>query len=157
MATQLLNQSDILKLSTGIDPATGTKVPDGVHPTPQGYQKLAEVWYDALQPLYWDVDGLYTDSVTLGSGWRFSAAYGSFYDGGDKTQGWKFHESMGWIYTAAFSGDHLYFWEPAIGWGYSSRGNFPNIYLFDRAAWFFYDGSDGRQIYNYVTERYESF
>jgi lysophospholipase L1-like esterase len=127
-----------------------------VLPTDQGYRKLGAMWYRALENVYFDVDPLYQGSVPLGGNWRFSPFFKSFNDQGKKTAGWKFHESLEWIYTPESSNDDLFFYSPKRGWLYTTIATYPNVYSFDNGGWLFFNDV-AKTLFNYANGQTEAF
>lgn len=150
--------TDLQATSSTENPDTGQKVPDGVHPSDAGYKKLGNLWFRAVEPVYWEVDSLYKDSVPLSGDWRWSPTFKSFNDQGDKTAGWKYHETLGWMYTPdEDTANELYMYTEELGWLYTNRSTYPDVYRFDRGAWFFFNESTDRALFNYSTNSWEGF
>ena len=75
--------------------------------------------------------------------WYTSKWFGAYYD---STEGWIFHEFLGWIYTLGSTGNGVWFWHVNIGWFWTVEETYPYIYSDLKNNWLFLDiQSEGEQ------------
>ena len=91
---------------------------------------------DSVEPAPPAVDPMDT-AVDLGDGWRWIDFFGSYQ--ADRFP-WVFHEQHGWIY---FGDGNLntgqFIHDATLGWIWTDRRRYPNIYSFDRNTWMLYE------------------
>ena len=95
--------------------------------------------------------GLVGLASDLGSGWRKSSWFGSFYS---VSQPWLYHTSLGWVYLSE-SGGNLCLYEETLGWLWTDSSVYPHLYRFvgDSGNWIYLDSTSylGR-IFDYSTQ-----
>ena len=94
--------------------------------------------------------GLVELASDLGSGWKQSTWFGSFYA---DSHPWLYHVNLGWIYLSE-SGVNTWIYEETLGWLWTDPVTYPFLYQFveDSGNWLYLDTlSDRGRIYDYGT------
>ncbi len=99
---------------------------------------------------------LWSVTLELGSGWRYSPWFGLF---NDSFEPWIYHADLGWLYQSAESEESIYFYDPVIEeWLWTGRSVFPYFYRPQSQDWVFYDigSSNPRYFYNFTDSIWEA-
>ncbi|MEC7393820.1 MAG: Ig-like domain-containing protein [Verrucomicrobiota bacterium] len=97
------------------------------------------------------VTGVVELASDLGSGWRQSSWFGSFYS---VSHPWLYHVNLGWIYLSE-SGVNLWLYQETLGWLWTDSSLYPHLYRFvgDSGNWIYLDPTSFRgRIYDYDTQ-----
>ena len=78
---------------------------------------------------------LWTGTVDLGGGWRWSGTFGYFIDVGG---GWIYHGEHGWLYASGESTASVWFWSYDGGWLWTSAASYPSLYRLRDGTWVWY-------------------
>jgi hypothetical protein len=90
--------------------------------------------------------------VLLGSeleaGWLLSDWLGKFFEA---SNGWKYHETLGWVYDVGENEDSIWLWNKDLGWFWTGESIFPYLYLHEEKAWFYLSGESKKtaKLYDY--------
>ncbi len=92
-------------------------------------------------------DILVSTAVDSGNGWKNLDWFGSFRS---FSSGWKYHATMGWIFTTPQSLDSIWFYDQSLGWCWTRQTNYPYIWRNSPAGWlYFLKNSIPRAFYKY--------
>ena len=77
----------------------------------------------------------------------------------EATGSWIEHERLGMLYTGSVEEDSLWIWSAPLGWIWTSRTSFPNLYRLSDETWVWFQREDGTRLwfYSYGTKSWESF
>ena len=97
---------------------------------------------------------VFTDSVALDGGWKWSPWFGYYHDGNESfngSEGWIYHLEHDWLYVLENPGNGMFLWGEPSGWWWTSSTVYPFVYSFDHQSWFWYDpgSTNPRWFYNY--------
>lgn len=70
-----------------------------------------------------------------GAGWRFRENFGFF---NASEYPWVYHAKHGWWFLSNADEESAFIWDLQLGWLWSSKSSYPNLYSFERGAWLFY-------------------
>ena len=100
--------------------------------------------------LFWDIG--YAD---LGGGWRRLDWFGDYIPTG--AGGWIWHNRLGTLrVTATSTPDDIWMYADGLGWLWTSRTQFPNLFRKSDEAWLWYNGSTNpRWFMNFSTGQWE--
>ncbi len=100
--------------------------------------------------LFWD-----TGYADLGGGWRRLDWFGDYIPTG--AGGWIWHNRLGTLrVTAASTPDDIWMYADGLGWLWTSRTQFPNLFRKSDEAWLWYNGSTNpRWFMNFSTGQWE--
>ena len=100
-------------------------------------------------------DILVSTAVDSGNGWKNLDWFGSFRS---FSSGWKYHATMGWIFTTPQSLDSIWFYDQSLGWCWTSQTNYPYIWRHSPAGWlYFLKNSIPRAFYKYSQSAWTKF
>jgi len=92
-------------------------------------------------------DLLASSTTDVGNGWRSSSWLGYFLS---FSSGWKYHSTLGWIYSIPTSLDSVWFYDQALGWCWTRNSTFPFIWRNAASGWlYFLKTSSPRSFYDY--------
>ena len=72
---------------------------------------------------------------------------------------WVEHERLGMLFIASLEEDSLWMWSAPLGWVWTSRNSFPNLYRLNDETWVWFQRENGPGLwfYNYGTKSWESY
>ena len=77
----------------------------------------------------------------------------------EATGSWVEHERLGMLFIASLEEDSLWIWSAPLGWIWTSRNSFPNLYRSRDETWVWFQRENGIRLwfYNYGTKSWESY
>jgi hypothetical protein len=150
-----------LNASTGI--LTFKSVPDYENPSDIGSDNIYDLNVSVsdgqasspLSPVQFTILDLPDDEWSLaedkGVGWRYFSWFGNYYEA---NADWIYHEEHGWLYRSGETTASTWFYEPQLGWIWTSETAYPYFYSEDRVGWLYYKSGEGnaRKFYDYFNE-----
>ena len=92
-------------------------------------------------------DLLDASTTSAGKGWRSSNWMGYFLS---FPSGWKYHSTLGWIYSIPTSLDSVWFYDQTLGWCWTSQKAYPFLWRHTVSGWLYYlKSSSPRSFYDY--------
>ena len=84
------------------------------------------------------------------TGWKNIPWFGRIYDFGDK---WIYHEQHGYLYGLGFDETEIWFYDSDMGWIWTGKEMYPQIYRSDPGVWYYYviGTDDPRWFHDYST------
>jgi endonuclease I len=117
-------------------------------------EEAPEATYDpVLLSLGDQAPTLFSYEQAFPNGYRQSPWFGWVYDA---FAPYYYHLNHGWVYSLANSQDGLWFYDPTLGWTWTSRNLYPNLYRNSDDSWYFFFPSSfapERRFYSYTTEQ----
>lgn len=77
----------------------------------------------------------WTDAAPAAHGWKSFSWFGHFFE---TASGWLYHADLGWLYRVGESADSLWFWNPRLGWFWTSRATYPFLWSHLEAGWLYF-------------------
>ncbi|MBT3635580.1 MAG: hypothetical protein HN531_01460 [Opitutae bacterium] len=92
-------------------------------------------------------DLLASSGTDAGNSWKNSSWMGYFLS---FPSGWKYHSTLGWIYSIPTSLDSVWFYDQALGWCWTSQSAYPFLWRHSASEWiYFLKTSSPRSFYDY--------
>ncbi len=94
-------------------------------------------------------------ALSTGGGYRWSSWMGWLYG---MNAPWYYHFNLGWLYVQGPESS-MWAYSPDLGWVWTSKDDYPWIFLIDTGVWHLYDvdSVSPRYLYNTSTGTWESF
>ena len=92
-------------------------------------------------------DLLVSSATDAGKSWKNSSWMGYFLS---FPSGWKYHSTLGWIYSIPTSLDSVWFYDQVLGWCWTSQSAYPFLWRHSASNWlYFLKTSSPRYFYDY--------
>ena len=97
---------------------------------------------------------LQVDSIEVSGGWKQNSWFGLYKD---YSNGWVYHNELGWLYLSADTTNGIWAWSEERSWVWSSKEVYPFLYQSNVGDWIYFLTSNDGQLYfyNYFTDSVE--
>jgi hypothetical protein len=88
------------------------------------------------------------------AGWKKSAWFGNYYDGGND---WIHHLDHGWLFTSSDSADSIWLWSTSDQWLWTGPGVYPHLFRNRDSSWLYFvrEALPQKVFYNQTKKAFE--